>query len=184
MKRIGTVVIGLGGIALISLFALNCKKKAGGPKAGAPRAVSPNGIAYPTGFKDWKVIGLSHREDNKTLRYILGNDIAVEAARSGKTNPWPKGSILAKMVWKEKSHPKWAKAIEPAKFVHAEFMIKDAKKYASTGGWGYARWKGLGQKPYAKRFNKEKKFSGKECMTCHLPVKGRDYVFTHAVNLP
>jgi len=144
----------------------------------------PNGITIPMNYKDMRPLAVSRRLDNKTLRYILGNDIAVEAARSGKTNPWPKGSILAKMVWKEKSHPKWAKAIEPAKFVHAEFMIKDAKKYASTGGWGYARWKGLGQKPYAKRFNKEKKFSGKECMTCHLPVKGRDYVFTHAVNLP
>ncbi len=140
---------------------------------------APNGITLPDNYKDWRVISQSHRIDNKTVRIILGNDIAVEASRAGKTNPWPKGSILGKMVWKQKSEEFWPTAIAPDKFVHAEFMVKDAQKYKETGGWGYARWLGLDQKPYGKDAN-----FVQECVACHLPVKNNDYVFTSPAVLP
>ena len=140
---------------------------------------APNGITLPENYKDWQLIASSHREDNKTLRVILGNDIASKAARTGKTNPWPDGSILGKLVWKDDSHPKWEKATIPGKFVHAEFMIKDAEKFDSTGGWGFARWTGLEQKPYGK----DASFVN-ECYTCHLPVKDNDYVFTQPSSMP
>lgn len=140
---------------------------------------APNGIELPAGYKNWRVIAVSHREDNKTLRTILGNDTAVAAARSGNTNPWPDGSILAKLVWKDAAHDKWAKATVPGQFVHAEFMIKDAASYAETGGWGFARWKGLEQSPHGK----DASFV-MECYNCHLPVKDNDYVFTHPASIP
>jgi len=142
-------------------------------------APAPNGITLPQGYKDWRVIASSHRTDNKTLRIILGNDIAINAARSGQTNPWPDGSVLAKLVWKEKTDAVWPTAIVPDAFVHAEFMVKDAKKYAATGGWGFARWLGTDQKPYGK----DATFV-QECFACHTPVKGNDWVFTHPVMLP
>ncbi len=140
---------------------------------------SPNGIHLPEAYKDWKVISISHRIDNKTLRTILGNDIAIKAARAGKTNPWPNGTILGKLVWKQQAKKNWPKAIAPDKFVHAEFMIKDSKKYKSTGGWGYARWKDLDQKPYGK----DKNFA-QECVSCHTPVKDNDWVFTIPAIMP
>lgn len=140
---------------------------------------TPNGINLPDGYKDWPVISVSHRDDNNTLRAILGNDIAIKAARAGKTKPWPNGSILGKLVWKDTNHEKWQKAIIPGDFVHAEFMIKDSAKYASTGGWGFARWKGLNQKPYGK----DASFV-QECYGCHIPVKDNDYVFTRPSLMP
>ena len=140
---------------------------------------SPNGITLPAGYKDWKVISLSHRTDNNSLRAILGNDTAVKAARSGKTNPWPKGSILGKLVWKQKAEEHWPTAIAPDKFVHAEFMLKDNVKYKSTGGWGYARWLGMDQKPYGNDEN-----FALECMGCHTPVKDNDWVFTTPAMMP
>lgn len=140
---------------------------------------APNGIAIPEGYKDWKVIGSSHRQDNNTLRVILGNDAAIKAARAGETRPWPDGSILGKLVWKDASHPDWEKATVPGAFVHAEFMIKDSNRYKETGGWGFARWKGLDQKPYGK----DASFV-QECFSCHTPVKDNDYVFTHPSSLP
>ena len=140
---------------------------------------APNGIKLPEAYKDWKVISQSHRTDNNTVRIILGNDIAVKAARAGNTKPWPKGSILGKMVWKQKTEEHWPTAIAPGKFVHAEFMFKDSKKYKSTGGWGYARWKGIDQKPYGK----DKNFA-QECVTCHTPVKDNDWVFTTPAIMP
>jgi hypothetical protein len=142
-------------------------------------APAPNGITLPQGYKDWRVIASSHRTDNKTLRIILGNDIAINAARSGQTNPWPDGSVLAKLVWKEKTDAVWPTAIVPDAFVHAEFMVKDAKKYAATGGWGFARWLGTDQKPYGK----DATFV-QECFGCHTPVKSNDWVFTHPITLP
>ena len=142
-------------------------------------APAPNGIELPAAYKDWRVISTSHREDNKTLRVILGNDKAMEAARAGNTNPWPDGSILGKLVWKDDAHEKWAQATIPGTFVHAEFMIKDADKYAATGGWGFARWKGLEQTPHG-----EDASFVMECYNCHLPVKDNDYVFTHPASIP
>ena len=147
--------------------------------AAGPVAPAPNGITLPAGYKDWRVIATSHRTDNKTLRVILGNDIAVNAARNGQTKPWPDGSVLAKLVWKEATHAAWPTAIVPEAFVHAEFMVKDSKKYAATGGWGFARWLGMDQKPYGQDAN-----FVQECFGCHTPVKGNDWVFTHPVMLP
>lgn len=104
---------------------------------------SPNGITIPPGYKDWRLLGVHQRTDNNTLRAVLGNDVAIQAAREGRTNPWPDGAILAKLVWKNAKHDKWEAAIEPGAFVHAEFMVKNSEKYAATGGWdlpaGWAR---------------------------------------------
>jgi cytochrome P460 len=147
--------------------------------AGQTIKPSPNGISLPEGYKNWSVISISHRTDNKSMRTILGNDIAIKAAREGKTNPWPKGTILGKLVWKQKAEQHWPTAIAPDKFVHAEFMFKDSDKYKATGGWGYARWKGLDQKPYGK----DKDFA-LECMSCHTPVKDNDWVFTTPAKMP
>jgi len=134
---------------------------------------APNGIPFPADYVNWRVISTSHRIDNKTMRIILGNDIAIKAARSGKINPWPKGAMLGKVVWKQGTNAHWPTAIEPDKFVHAEFMLKDAVKYKTTGGWGYARWKGRDLIPYGKDAS-----IANECVACHTPVKGQDFVFT------
>jgi len=147
--------------------------------AGGNVQPAPNGIQLPSDYKDWRIISSSHREDNKTLRVIIGNDKAIEAARTGKTNPWPDGSILGKLVWKDEIHPKWEKATVPGQFVHAEFMFKDSAAYTETGGWGFARWKGLNQEPYGN----DASFV-QECFGCHIPVRDNDYVFTHPSSLP
>ena len=150
------------------------------PTAG-PRAaeLAPNGLELPAGYKNWQVIASSHRTDNNTLRVILGNEIAVRAARSGQTRPWPKGTVLAKLVWKDQAHAAWPTAQVPGSFVHAEFMTKDEARFAATGGWGFARWTGMDQRPYGKDAG-----FVQECFGCHQPVKDNDWVFTHPAALP
>ena len=160
------------------VLALMLAVCAGAANAAKP-APTPNGIEMPEGYKNWRIIGVAHRTDNNTVRAILGNDAAVAAARAGKTNPWPDGAILAKLVWKATANKHWDKAIVPGDFVHAEFMHKDSKKYASTGGWGYARWVGMDQKPYGKDAN-----VAQECVACHTPVKSQDWVFTQPAVMP
>jgi len=169
----------LARIATLSLFALSatCTIASAADDSVPP---SPNGIEFPQGYADWRVISISDRTDNKTLRVILGNDVAINAARSGHTNPWPDGAILGKVVWKSAAEANWGAALAPSKFVHSEFMFKDSKRWADNGtGWGWARWKGVDQKPYGKDAN-----VAQECIACHTPVKGRDWVFTTPALFP
>ena len=140
---------------------------------------APNGIELPQHYKNWRLIGVSHRTDNNSLRAILGNSVAIEAARKGNTNPWPDGTILAKLVWADRQHPLFETATVPAALKHAEFMIKDSKKYRSTSGWGFARWLGMEQKPYGT----DASFTA-ECFSCHGKAKDTDYVFTRPAELP
>ncbi len=162
--------------AVIFLAALVTASQAfAEPAAVAP---APNGITLPQGYKNWRLIAVSQRTENQTLRAILGNDIAIEAARSGKTNPWPNGTILAKLNWKQKTSESFPAAVSPGDFVHADFMVKDDTKYAATGGWGFARWVGMEQKPY------DKGDVAQECLGCHGMMKNQDLVFTAPVKLP
>ncbi len=140
-----------------------------------------NNIEYPTGLTNWRVIGSSIRNDNNTQRVILGNSIAIKAARSNaEKKQWPNGAILAKLVWKNDTLATWQAATVPGDFVHAEIMVRDTKKYATTGGWGFARWKGLKLIPHGK----DKEDAEQACFDCHQAAKATDYVFTQPAKLP
>jgi hypothetical protein len=133
-----------------------------------------NGIAYGplAGFADWKAVSTTERYDNGTFRLILGNDITAKAIREGHTNPWPDGATFAKVAWDQL--PDSSGEIHAGAYKQVEFMIRDSKKYASTFGWGWARWVGgLALKPYGK----EASFV-EECMNCHRPVEKFDHTFT------
>ena len=146
------------------------------PMAFADGPAPSHGIEYPAGWRDWTAIAVAHRTDNDTVRLIVGNDVAVKAARAGQTNPWPDGAVLGKVVWKAASLDAWPEAKVPGDLVHAEFMFKDSKKFAQTYGWGWGRWLGMEQKPFDK---------GPEvCTSCHTPVQDRDWVFTHPAVFP
>lgn len=141
---------------------------------------APNGIPFPANYADWRVISVSHRTDNQSMRVILGNNVALQAVRDNHTNPWPDGTILGKVVWKQKEEPNWKTAIAPDQFIHAEFMFRDSKKWAANGtGWGWARWVGTELTPYAKDTQ-----VSQECIACHTPVKGKDWVYTSPALFP
>ncbi|BCX82434.1 hypothetical protein MIT9_P2020 [Methylomarinovum caldicuralii] len=123
------------------------------------------------------MLGVSHRDDNQSLRAIVGNTTAMTAARNGNTNPWPDGTILGKLVWKDSRHPLWQPALVPGELSHIEFMVKDSKKYANTGGWGFARWVGMELKP----LNND---GGKPCFECQKAAAETDFVFTRPAPLP
>lgn len=144
-----------------------------GKASAEPTRASINGIEFPIGYENWQTISLSHRIDNESMRVILGNPIAIEAARTGATNPWPNGAILAKVVWKQRVDENWPAAITQGEFWQVEFMLKDVKKYARTKGWGYARWRGKDLKPWGEDADFDQ-----GCVACHAPVANKDYVFS------
>jgi len=88
--------------------------------------------------------------------------------------PWPDGAAFAKVAWE--AVPDGNGGLRPGKFVQVEFMVKDAQKYASTAGWGWGRWRGMDLQPYGK----DAHFTH-ECVGCHTPVQGNDFVFTQPV---
>lgn len=136
-------------------------------------AVPPewNGLAFDPSFKNWKAISTTDRGDNNTFRFILGNDIAIKAAQTGNIAPWPDGARFAKIAWQQQ--PGADGLVHPGKFVQVELMVKNASRYRDTEGWGWGRWRGLDLKPYGTNA----RFVG-ECTTCHLPMRGDDYVYT------
>ncbi len=130
-----------------------------------------NGVDFDPSFEGWKALSFTDRGDNDTFRFVLGNDIAIQAAESGNISPWPDGTRFAKIAWQQLLGSDGI--VYPGNFVQVELMIRDSKKYASTDGWGWGRWRGLGLQPYGS----DAHFAG-ECTTCHLPVKGNDHVYT------
>jgi hypothetical protein len=132
---------------------------------------APNGIAFLPDYKNWKVISSTDRFDGNTIRQILGNDVAVKAIAENHINPWPDGTIFAKVAWFQQ--PDGKGLMRTGAFFQVEYMIRDSQKYAATKGWGWARWRGADLKPYGK----DAAFSN-ECISCHTPVEKNDYVYT------
>ena len=132
-------------------------------------SAAPTGVTIPKGYRNWQVIAPSQRDDMDQLRVILGNDIAMKAYRS-KSLPFPDGAILAKLIWKRAKSAEFDNTFVPGEPVRVEFMVKDAKKYAGTGGWGFGRF--VNGKPA------DEKQHG-TCWPCHQAnVKEHDWVFT------
>ena len=134
------------------------------------------GIKIPSGYRDWKLISVAHEEGNlNDLRALLGNDLAIKAYREGKL-PFPDGTIIARLAWSyvpsEENNKVFGRAqsFVPGAATNVQFMVKDSKKYAATGGWGFAQFKD-GKPADAALL--------KTCFPCHEPVKARDFVFTH-----
>jgi hypothetical protein len=134
-------------------------------------APAPNGIEFLPDYKNWRAISSTDRFDNSSLRLILGNDVAINAIRENHINPWPDGTTFAKVAWLQQ--PDGSGVVKTGAFQQVEFMIKDSRKYASTAGWGWARWRGGDLKPYGAGAD----FTN-ECVGCHMPLRENDYVFT------
>ena len=146
--------------------------------AAAVTNVKPslNGIPYNAEYKNWKAISSTERFDNGSLRVILGNEIAIKAIKEQHINPWPDGTQFAKVAWAGTIDPEGN--VHTGEFKQVEFMIKDSHKYASTEGWGFARWRGMQLQPYGKTV-----LFTTECTNCHRPMRDNDFVFTEPLHL-
>ncbi|MBI5576869.1 MAG: cytochrome P460 family protein [Deltaproteobacteria bacterium] len=159
-------------LALAVSFAAPALGESGRKKAASPAGpVSPVfGVGIPGGYRNWQLIAVSHRTDNKDeLRAVLGNEIAMKAFR-GKTLPFPDGAMIAKLAWKREPMKEFAGAWVPGVAPRIEFMVKNSKKYAATGGWGFGRF--IDGKPADEAAHNS-------CFPCHQAnVKDHDFIFT------
>ena len=147
-----------------------------GPARHADEEAAPIfGIKIPPGYRDWKLISVAHEEGNlNDLRALLGNDVAIKAYREGKL-PFPDGAVSARLAWSyvpsEENNKVFGRSqsFVAGAATNVQFMVKDSRRYAATGGWGFAQFKD--GKPADEALLKT-------CFPCHVPVKARDYVFT------
>jgi hypothetical protein len=133
------------------------------------------GIRIPAGYRDWKLISVAHEAGNlNDLRAVLGNDVAIKAYHNGK-RPFPDGAIIARLAWTYTSSDENNKVFgRDQSFVagsptNVQFMVKDSKAYAATGGWGFAQFQNGQPADVAVE---------RTCYACHEPVENRDFVFT------
>ncbi|MEF9502048.1 cytochrome P460 family protein [Burkholderia sp. 1B3(2022)] len=149
---------------------------ASGPAAFAEQskpaaAASPiYGVTIPPGYRKWEMVAPAEEAAPlDELRVVLGNPVAMRALEKA-TLPFPDGTILVKLAYKRKQSDEFAPATVPGQATTVQVMVKDSRRYAATGGWGFGRFingvpADIGQH--------------QTCFACHQArVKNHDYVFT------
>jgi hypothetical protein len=140
-------------------------------QAAAEKPSSPiYGVTIPDGYRQWQLIAPAQEAAPlNELRAVLGNAIAIQAYREG-TLPFPDGAVLAKLAWKHVPSSEFEPASVPGAATTVQFMVKDSKRYAATGGWGFGRF--IDGKPADETQHRT-------CYACHQArVKDHDLVFT------
>jgi hypothetical protein len=140
------------------------------------RADTHASLGIPPGYRDWTLISVAREEgDLDDIRAILGNDLAVKACREG-TPLFPDGAVIARIAWScvpsEENNEVLGRrqsfvAGLPKNGV--QFMFKDSRKYAATGGWAFTQFDD-GRPADASMLE--------ACFSCHALTKERDLVFT------
>ncbi|MBV8082281.1 MAG: cytochrome P460 family protein [Candidatus Eremiobacteraeota bacterium] len=181
------------GVIVASLTLALAVYRFGFPVLAAPPsgATAPTLASLPEGYRNWALISVaSVGSPVNDVRAKLGNDIAINAYRQG-TIPFPDGAIIARLAWKKHAtsgetnnairlqatqaglSPDAIQKLLDETFVagpatNIQFMVKDSKKYASTGGWGFAQFTN----------GKPDSIVVQACFACHAPGKDHDFVFT------
>lgn len=171
-------IAGFAAIGVCSQYVAKSVAQSGQPHpralADSGEAVPIYGVKIPAGYRDWRLITVGHETANlNEIRAQLGNDLAMKAYREG-TLPFPDGSIVVALHWKYVPSDVNNKALgQVQSFVagdatNMQVMVKDSKKYAATGGWGFADF--TGSKPASEAVMER-------CWPCHSTNKENDYVF-------
>jgi hypothetical protein len=135
------------------------------------------GITMPGGYRDWRFISVAREEGElNDVRAILGNDAAIAAYRRGEL-PFPDGTIIARLAWSyvasEENNAVFGRAqsfVAGSPKNGVQFMVKNSKKYAEAGGWGFAQFDD--GRPASEAVHET-------CFACHKRGASRDLVFTH-----
>lgn len=136
-----------------------------------PKPASPvYGVVLPDGYRQWEMVGVATEDAPlDELRAVVGNPIAMKAYRLGQL-PFPDGAMLVKLAWKRQRSTEFPAATVPGAPTTVQMMVKDSKRYADSGGWGYGRF--IDGKPVDAAQHQT-------CFACHNAlVKARDDVFT------
>jgi hypothetical protein len=145
----------------------------------------PGGLAFSSfrGYEGWQVVSTS--QNDRAVAVIVANPVMIEAYKAGipgNGKPFPDGAKMAKVHWKPAKHQYFPDTTVPGAQQDVDFMEKDSKRFADSGGWG---WAVFTYDAAAATFapgtlaNQPPQGNDAKCgFACHTIVKGRDYVFT------
>lgn len=146
----------------------------------------PGGLAFSEfkGYESWPVIAISENEG--LIAVIVGNPVIIDAYKKGvpgNGKPFPDGAKMAKIHWnpkKQEAEP--GQPTVPRSLHDIDFMVKDAKRFADSGGWGYGAFEydaASDKFTPATAADKPPQQNDAKCgFACHTLVKNHDYVFT------
>jgi len=146
----------------------------------------PNGLAFSEfkGYDGWQIISISH--NGGLLAAILGNPAMVDAFKAGvpgNGKPFPDGAKMAKIHWNPKTNAGApGPPLVPDTLHDIDFMVKDSKRFADSGGWGYAEFEYEAAsdtfRPGTMADQPPQGNDAKCGFAFHTIVKQQDYVFT------
>jgi cytochrome P460 len=145
----------------------------------------PGGLAFSEfrGYVAWQVVSIS--QDGPLMAAILANPVmikAYEAGFPGNGKPFPDGAKMAKIHWNPKKMEAFPAATVPGTLHDVDFMVKDSKRFAESGGWGWGAFEYDAKThtftPATTADTPPQGHDAKCGFACHTIVKTRDYVFT------
>ncbi len=147
----------------------------------------PGGLAFGEfrGYESWEVVATSQSPGLKLVAVILANPEMIAAYKAGipdNGQPFPDGAKMAKIHWTPKMNQYFQDTVVPGTLHDVDFMVKDSKRFADSGGWGWAVFKydaASGTFAPGTEADKPPQSNDAKCgYACHTVVKSRDYVFT------
>ena len=145
----------------------------------------PGGLAFAEfrGYEAWQVVSISH--NGTLLAATVANPVTIKAFEDGipgNGKPFPDGSKMAKIHWNTKKMEAFPTATVPSTQHDVDFMLKDSKRFAESGGWGYGVFEYDAESDSFRpgsTADKPPQGNDAKCgFACHTSVKTRDYVFT------
>jgi hypothetical protein len=176
-KRIARLTIVAASVAVLAVLGV-AVLFAQGQNEEKYSLKSPSGIAFSDfrGYEDWADV--SSARTDEILKVIVANPKMINAYKSGTPGngkPFPDGSMIVKLQWKHKKSTEAPFVVEvPDVFSQAFVMEKDSKRFAKSGGWGYAVFN---YDPASDKFSADAKSASACGFACHTPVKAKDYIF-------
>ena len=145
----------------------------------------PGGLAMSEfkGYEGWQTIAISHSD--RVMAVIVGNPTMIDAFRAGipaNGQPFPDGAKMAKIHWSQKAHQFFPETSVPGNLLNVDFMVKDSKRFADGGGWGYGVFDYDAAsdtfKPGTTAGTPPQGNDARCGVACHTKAKAKDYVFT------
>jgi hypothetical protein len=153
-------------IAAVSAVAVALLGAASGPSDLIP---------YPEGFRGWLHVKSAINEPTHPqfgrfsgMYHIYANKKAVKGYRTGR---FEDGSVLVFDLRKGETKDHVTQAVG-RHFI--DVMVKDAKRYEATGGWGYEEFQGNSHEVRTVSTTR----SEMRCHSCHSTQEARGFVFS------
>jgi len=144
----------------------------------------PGGLGFSEfkGYESWETVSASY--SGEVIAVTVANPVMINAYKAGfpaNGKAVPDGAKMAKIHWIPKKNEFFPETMVPGVQHDMDFMVKDSKRFADGGGWGYAYFVYDATsdtfRPATSADTPPQNNDAKCGVGCHTIVKAKDYVF-------